>query len=51
VLVSAYRLLASLIFSGDNAGGRPPSLPLALAASSPAFVRSLMMSRSSSAIS
>src|SRR3954462_12494335 len=49
VLVSAYSLLASLIFSGGSAGGRPPNFPLALAASSPALVRSLMMSRSNSA--
>jgi peptidoglycan/LPS O-acetylase OafA/YrhL len=49
VLVSAYSFLASLIFSGDSAFGRPPSFPLVLAASSPALVRSLMMSRSNSA--
>src|SRR3954469_216718 len=37
VLLSAYSFLASLIFSGGSANGRPPSFPLILAASSPAF--------------
>src|SRR4051794_15117115 len=49
VLVSAYNFLANLILSGDSAFGRPPTFPLVLAASSPALVRSLMMSRSNSA--
>src|SRR3954470_12963094 len=49
VLLSAYSFLANLIFSGDSAFGRPPSFPLDLAASSPALVRSLMISRSNSA--
>lgn len=33
-------------FSGDNTFGLPPVFPLALAASSPAFVRSRMISLS-----
>src|SRR3954463_11022266 len=49
VLVSTYSFLASLIFSGESAFGRPPRFPLVLAASNPALVRSLMMSRSNSA--
>jgi hypothetical protein len=49
VPVSAYSLLASLIFSGESAFGLPPNFPRDLAASSPAFVRSRMMSRSNSA--
>jgi len=45
----SWAVNANCSFSGDKPDGRPPFLPLAFAASSPALVRSRMISCSNSA--